>query len=116
NNPALNQSNQALLTNFARLMRAGLDAARPGYYLSIATYSGSAAGNDGYFNIPDLNQYVDSFFVMAYDMDYANALSAPLSCSGRLGLKCLNPVSPLTTYNYNDSLSAAQYAAVAGPG
>jgi len=116
NNPALNQSNQALLTNLAKQMRAGLDAARPGYYLSIDTYSGSAAGNDGYFNIPGLNQYVDSFFVMAYDMDFANALHPPLSCSGSLGLKCLNPVSPLTTYYYNDTLSMAQYASVVGAG
>jgi hypothetical protein len=109
-------SNQWWLTNFAKQMRAGLDAVRPGYYLSIDTYSGSAAGNDGYFNIPDLNQYVDSFFVMAYDMDYANALQAPLSCSGRLGLKCLSPVSPLTTYYYNDTLSMSQYASVVGAG
>ena len=116
NNPALNQSNQSLLTNFARQMREGLDAARPGYYLSIATYSGSAAGNDGYFNIPGLNQYVDSFFVMAYDMDYGNALHAPLSCTGRLGLKCLSPVSPLTNYYYNDTQSMVQYASVVGAG
>jgi hypothetical protein len=115
-NPALNQSNQSLLTKFAKQMRDGLDAARPGYYLSIDTYSGSAAGNDGRFNIPDLNQYVDSFFVMAYDMDYANALRPPLSCSGRLGLKCLSPVSPLTTYYYNDALSMGQYARVVGAG
>ena len=115
-NPALNQSNQSLLTKFAKQMREGLDAARPGYYLSIATYSGSAAGNDGFFNISDLNQYVDSFFVMAYDMDYSNALHAPLNCSGHLGLKCLNPVSPLTTYYYNDALSMAQYARLVGAG
>ena len=116
NDPTKNASNQSLLTNFAKQLRAGLDAARPGYYLSIATYSGSAAGNDGYFNIPGLNQYVDSFFVMAYDMDYGNALHPPLSCSGRLGLKCLSPVSPMTAYYYNDTLSMAQYASVVGAG
>jgi hypothetical protein len=53
---------------------------------------------------------------MAYDMDYANASYPPLSCSGRLGLKCLSPVSPLTTYFYNDTLSMAQYASVVGAG
>jgi len=109
------QSNQALLTNLAKLMRAGLDSAKPGYYLSIDTYSGSGAGNDGYFNIPDLNQYVDSFFIMTYDMDYANAGYPPLSCSGRLGLKCLSPVSPLTTYFYNDTTTVNQYSAVVPP-
>jgi spore germination protein YaaH/uncharacterized Zn-binding protein involved in type VI secretion len=116
NNPALNQTNQALLTNFAKLMRAGLDKAKPGYYLSIDTYSGSASGPDGYFNIPDLNLYVDSFFVMAYDMDYANEGLPPLNCTGPLGINCLSPVSPLTNYYYNDTTSMTQYSAVAGAG
>lgn len=104
------QTNQALLTNFAHQLRTALDAIRPGYYLSIATYSGSAAGTDGFFNIPDLNKYVDSFFVMAYDMDYANTPFPPLNCSGF----CMNPVSPLTTYNYNDTISMQQYSGVVG--
>jgi len=110
--PTLNATNQTLTTNFARDMRAGLDAAKPGYYLSIDTYSGSAAGNDGRFNIGDLNQYVDSFFVMAYDMDYANQPYAPLNCSSF----CLAPVSPLTNYYWNDTTSMTQYSAVVGPG
>jgi hypothetical protein len=116
NNPALNELNQTLLTNFAKDMRAALDAVRPGYYLSIDTYSGSAAGTDGFFNIPNLNQYVDSFFVMAYDMDYANQDFPPLSCSGPLGVRCLNPISPLTNYNYNDTISMGQYSSVVGAG
>jgi spore germination protein YaaH len=104
------QSNQALLTNFAKLLRAGLDKARPGYYLSIDTYSASASATDGFFNIPDLTQVVDSFFVMTYDMDVANWGLPPLNCT------CLSPVSPLTNYYYNDTTSMAQYSAVAGPG
>ena len=104
------QTNQTLLTWFARDLRAGLDAAKPGYYLSIATYSGSALGNDGFFNIPDLNQYVDSFFVMAYDMDYSNQKHPPLNCSKF----CMAPVSPLTSYFWNDTDSMAQYANVVG--
>jgi spore germination protein YaaH len=110
--PTLNASNQTLLTNFARDMRAGLDAAKPGYYLSIATYSGSASGNDGFFNIPNLNQYVDSFFVMAYDMDAANQPYAPLNCSSF----CMAPVSPLANYYWNDTTSMSQYSALVGPG
>jgi spore germination protein YaaH len=106
------QTNQALLTRFAQQLRTALDSIRPGYYLSIDTYSGSAGGTDGFFNIPDLNQYVDSFFVMAYDMDYANLPYAPLNCSSF----CMNPVSPLTTYNYNDTISMSQYSAVVGAG
>ena len=113
NDPTLNgMSDQALLTRFAKDMRAALDAIKPGYYLSIATYSGSALGNDGFFNIPDLNQYVDSFFVMAYDMDYANQPYAPLNCSSF----CFAPVSPLANYNWNDTSSMTQYSAVVGAG
>ena len=108
--PALNQD---LLTAFVQKMRAGLDAVRPGYYLSISTYSGSAAGPDGYFNIPALNPYVDSFFVMAYDMDEANQRLGPLqSCTPF----CMAPVSPLANYYWNDTTSMAQYSAVVGPG
>jgi spore germination protein YaaH len=104
------QTNQTLLTWFARDLRAGLDAAKPGYYLSIATYAGSALGNDGFFNIPDLNQYVDSFFVMAYDMDFSNQHHAPLNCSSF----CMAPVSPLTNYYWTDTASMAQYSSVVG--
>ena len=103
---------QALMTAFAKDMRAGLDAAKPGLYLSIDTYSGSALGNDGFFNIPNLNNYVDSFFVMAYDMDYSNQSAAPLSCPRF----CMAPVSPLTNYYWNDTNSMAQYSALVGAG
>lgn len=108
--PTLNATNQTLLTYFARDLRAALDAAKPGYYLSIATYSGSASGNDGFFNIPDLNNYVDAFFVMAYDMDYANQSS--MGCSSF----CMLPVSPLGSYYWNDTTSMQQYASVVGAG
>jgi len=112
NDPTLDATNQTLTTYFARDMRAGLDAAKPGYYLSIDTYSGSAAGNDGRFNISALNQYVDSFFVMTYDMDYANQPYPPLNCSSF----CLAPVSPLANYYWNDTTSMSQYSGVVGPG
>ncbi len=113
-NPALdNMSNQTLMVRFAKDMRAALDAIKPGYYLSMATYSGSASANDGFFNIPNLNQYVDSFFVMAYDMDQANQGYPPLSnCSSF----CMAPVSPLENYYWNDSTSMSQYSALVGPG
>jgi len=112
NDPTLNTTNQALLTKFAADLRAGLDAVKPGYYLSVATYSGSASGTDGFFNIPDLNKYVDAFFVMAYDMDEANSPYAPLNCSSF----CLSPISPMANYYWNDTTSANQYSAVVGPG
>jgi Glycosyl hydrolases family 18 len=117
--PTLNALNQTLLTNFAKDLRAALDAVKPGYYLSIDTYSGSALGTGGFFNIPDLNKYVDAFFVMAYDMDYANQPYPPLSCPSF----CMNPVSPVGTippstsvYYWNDAISMTQYSALVGAG
>jgi spore germination protein YaaH len=104
------QTSQQMLTTFAQRLRTALDNQRAGYYLSIATYSGSASGPDGFFNIPALNPYVDSFFVMAYDMDYANQGSAPLTCSSF----CLAPMSPLANYYWNDTTSMSQYSAVVG--
>jgi len=105
-----NQTDQQMLTTFAHRLRTALDNQRPGYYLSIATYSGSASGNDGFFDIGALNPYVDSFFVMAYDMDYANQGYPPLSCSRF----CMAPVSPMTNYYWNDTNSMNQYIAVVG--
>lgn len=107
------QTDQALLTAFVKDLRGRLDAVKPGYYLSIDTYSGSAAGNDGFFNIGDLSQYVDSFFVMAYDMDYSNQNLGPLA-----GCKafCMNPVSPQANYYWNDTTSMSQYVALVGAG
>jgi len=111
-NPAFTpNSNQNLLVNFAQQMRAALDAQKPGYYLSIDTYSASAQGNGGLFNIGALNPYVDSFFVMAYDMDVAgNATNPPLNCTSF----CFNPVSPLQNYLYNDINSMSEYSALVG--
>jgi spore germination protein YaaH/uncharacterized protein (DUF2141 family) len=112
NDPTLNTTSQVLMTQFAAKMRAGLDNYKKGLYLSIATYSGSALGNDGFFNIPNINQYVDSFFVMAYDMDEANQPYPPLNCAGF----CMNPVSPLANYYWNDTASMTAYSAVVGAG
>jgi spore germination protein YaaH len=99
------QTTQSMFTTFVRKMRAALPT---GSYLSIDTYAGSAAGTDGFFNIPALGAYTDSFFVMAYDMEYYNWAHAPLHCTRM----CLGPTSPLTTYYYNDTLTATQYLAV----
>jgi len=95
---------QSALTDLARQLRAALPS---GAYLSIDTYASSAGDPSGFFNIPNLNQYVDSFFVMAYDSDYSNYSYPPLSCSHY----CLNPISPLTGYYYNDTRAALEYGA-----
>jgi Glycosyl hydrolases family 18/FG-GAP-like repeat len=87
----------------------GLRAAMPnGAYLAVDTYSGSAEDNQEFFDVPSLAAAADALFVMAYDMDYSNYHYAPLNCPSF----CFNPVSPLSGYRYNDTLSMAQYTAL----
>ncbi|GAC1649337.1 MAG: hypothetical protein NVS9B11_22420 [Candidatus Dormibacteraceae bacterium] len=95
-------TSRAQMTDFTRKMRAAMPA---GKYLAIDTYTGSAEDNLEFFDITGLAPYVDSFFVMAYDMDYDNAVSPPLSCASY----CFNPTSPLNTYRFNTTLAAQQY-------
>lgn len=94
------------MTTFMQSMRAAL----PNYYISIDTYSGSAEDNLEFFNVTGIAPTVNSFFVMAYDMDYANYAEAPLNCSSY----CFNPISPLNTYRFNVTNSMAQYKALVG--
>jgi spore germination protein YaaH len=100
---------RAMMTDFGRQMRAALGAGR---YLSVDTYASSASDRYGFFDVPGLNAYADSFFVMAYDLEYSNYAHLPPGCS-RL---CLGPTGPLTGYYYNDSVTATQYAAAVSPG
>jgi spore germination protein YaaH len=99
------QSSRAELDAFAQNMKAAMPK---GSYLVIDTYSGSAEDNLEFFDISGLNQFVDAFFVMAYDMDYSNWSNAPLNCSGY----CMNPVSPLSGYRFNVTTSMSQYKAL----
>jgi spore germination protein YaaH len=96
------------LTSFATSMRVALGTTS---YLSIDTYSGAAGDPVGFFDVPGLNPSVDSFFVMAYDMEYSNYYRAPSSCAHF----CLGPTSPLTSYYYNDTTVMAQYSAAVTP-
>jgi hypothetical protein len=65
-----------------------------GSYLSVDTYAGSAADPAGFFNVQGMAGFVDSFFVMAYDLEYSNYARAPLGCSRF----CLGPTAPLAGY------------------
>jgi spore germination protein YaaH len=98
------QTTQSMLITFVKNFRAAMPA---GSYLSIDTYSGSGQGPDGFFNLPALAPYVDSMFVMAYDMEYYNWSGPPANCSRM----CLGPTAPLTTYGLNDTRTANEYAA-----
>jgi spore germination protein YaaH len=99
------QTAQAMMTDFVRQLRGALPS---GSYLSVDTYASSAGDSLGFFDIPGLNAYVDSFFVMAYDLEYSNYRFPPLNCASF----CLGPTAPLTGYHYNDTTTASQYAAV----
>jgi spore germination protein YaaH len=98
-------SNRDEMTSFVKNLRAAM---APGSYLAIDTYSGSAEDNLEFFDVTGLAAYVDSFFVMAYDMDFVNAQEVPLNCTSY----CMNPVSPVNTYRWNVSKSMAQYTAL----
>jgi GH18 family chitinase len=96
---------RAMMTDFVAQLRAALGTAS---YLSVATYAGAATDSLGFFDIAAMSPYADSFFVMAYDLEYANYLRAPIYCASF----CLGPTAPLAGYYYNDTSIAAQYAAV----
>src|SRR5207245_9887092 len=78
---------QHAMTAFAQKMRAGLGTS---YYLSVDTYAAAASDGYGFFDVAGLAPYVDSFFVMAYDLEYSNYRRSPVSCSSF----CLGPTAP----------------------
>ncbi|HEV2032729.1 MAG TPA: glycosyl hydrolase family 18 protein [Candidatus Dormibacteraeota bacterium] len=111
----LNGSCGSADSNWARHSFAGFagslrSAMVPGSYLSVDTYASSAADPYGFFDIGGMSASVDSFFVMAYDLEYANYARAPLSCNQF----CLGPTAPLSGYYYNDTSTASQYVSAAG--
>lgn len=94
-------------TTFVASLRSALGS---GPYLSVDTYASAAADPIGFYDIPGLSPHVDSFFVMAYDLEYSNYARPPLGCSSF----CLGPTAPLGSYYYNDTTTASQYASAAG--
>jgi N-acetylmuramoyl-L-alanine amidase len=104
------ESSQSLFTTFVKNLRAALPS---GSYLTVDTYSGAAGYRNGstylgFFDIGALANYVDAFLVMAYDMEYANWDSPPLSCPNF----CIGPTAPLSTYLFNDGRASSEYRAV----
>lgn len=95
-------------TSFVGSLRSALPA---GSYLSVDTYASSASDPIGFFDVQAMASTVDSFFVMAYDLEYSNYRHPPLNCSSF----CLGPTAPLSGYYYNDTSTAAQYVAAVGP-
>jgi spore germination protein YaaH len=89
-------------SNFMGSLRSAMPA---GSYLSVDTYASSATDTVGFFDVPALGGSVDSFFVMAYDLEYSNYSRPPTNCSSF----CLGPTAPLGGYYYNDTSTAQQY-------
>ncbi|HEV2415713.1 MAG TPA: glycosyl hydrolase family 18 protein [Candidatus Dormibacteraeota bacterium] len=98
------QTSRDMMVDFLRQLRGALPYAS----LSVDTYAGSAIDSLGFFDVAGLAQYVDSEFVMAYDLEYSNWRWPPLGCASF----CLSPTAPRGGYYYNDASTIAQYVAV----
>jgi hypothetical protein len=61
-------ADQAGLNRIAADVNLILHVADPHYQFTMATYASSAGDAKGFYDIPTLSQYVDAFFVMAYDV------------------------------------------------
>jgi spore germination protein YaaH len=99
------QTSRSMMVDFTGQLRAALGT---GSYLSVSTYASSASDALGFFDIAGMSPYVDSFFVMAYDLEYANYRRSPIYCY----TFCLGPTAPLSGYYYNDTSTASEYVSV----
>jgi len=88
---------QAGLTNLIASVSGALRAADPHWQVTMDTYASSAGDPGGFYNIPALAQSVDAFFVMAYELNLGAASTA---------------ASPLTSGQFSDATTLAQYTAV----
>ena len=88
-------ADEAGLTRLVTTVSNTLHGANPHYQVSMDTYSSSASGSGGFFNIPALASVVDAFFVMEYNPNVAAAQSA---------------TSPLTSGMFSDQTAVAEYA------
>ncbi|HZV52217.1 MAG TPA: glycosyl hydrolase family 18 protein [Candidatus Dormibacteraeota bacterium] len=87
-------------TGFVAALSTAVHGRWPDAEVSLDTYSGSAATDQGFFDIPALEPYVDAFFVMAYDMAFENM-------AGRAG-----PTAPLSGFRYDDEDAVRSYLSV----
>jgi hypothetical protein len=88
-------ADQAGLTRLVTTVSDFLHASNPHYQVTMDTYSSSAAGSNGFFNVPALASVVDAFFVMEYNPNVAAAQSAS---------------SPLTSGMFSDQTAVDEYA------
>jgi len=62
-------ADQVGITNIVQVVSQTLKAANPHYQITMDTYASSAGDTAGFYDIPVLSQYVDAFFVMAYQLN-----------------------------------------------
>jgi hypothetical protein len=93
-------ADQAGLTRLVTTVSNVLHASNPHYQVSMDTYGSSAAGSNGFFNVPALASVVDAFFVMEYNPNLAASQSA---------------TSPLTSGMFSDQTAADEYASAVSP-
>jgi hypothetical protein len=74
---------QGGLSNLVKVVSQTLKSANSDYQVTMDTYASSAGDAAGFYNIPDLSQYVDGFFVMAYQLNLqaASGDGSPLTSS-----------------------------------
>ena len=88
-------ADQAGLTRLVTTVSYLLHASNPHYQVTMDTYSSSASGSNGFFNVRALSAVVDAFFVMEYNPNVAAAQSAS---------------SPLTSGMFSDQTAVNEYA------
>ncbi len=93
-------ADNAGLTRLVDAVSWVLHTADPHYQVTMDTYSSSASGTNGWFDIPALAGAVDAFFVMEYNPN----LTATQGAS-----------SPLTSGMFSDQTSVNEYAAAVPP-
>jgi spore germination protein len=91
---------RSALVKFVEAISSAVHGRWPAAEVSIDTYSGSATTDQSFFDVPALEPYVDAFFVMAYDMAFANM-------PGQAG-----PTAPLTGFSYDDENAVYGYLSV----
>ena len=87
---------QAGLTALIASVSGALRAADPHWQITMDTYASSAGDPGGFYDIPALAPYVDAFFVMAYELNLTGSTT---------------PASPLTSGQFSDLTTLAQYTA-----
>ncbi len=93
-------ADNAGLTRLVDTVSWVMHAVNPHYQVTMDTYSSSASGTNGWFDIPALAGAVDAFFVMEYNPNLGASQG---------------PSSPLTSGMFSDQTAVNEYDAVVPP-